>query len=71
MENYCICQSLAKQILGSRLSSCTSVDWRSFCSEVTDYWIENQSAISGPGIIVEIDEIFIIRRNYERGRVLA
>ena len=58
-------------IKGLHLSSRTLVDWCSFCSEVTDHWIENQGAIGGPGIIVEIDETLIARRKYERGRVLA
>ena len=40
-----------------QISRPTSVDWRSFCSEVTDYWFEEQcTTIGGPGIEVEIDE---------------
>lgn len=53
------------------ISSRTSVDWRSFCSEVTDFWFRNQDSIGGPGIVVEIDETLIVRRKYERGRVLS
>ena len=56
---------------GLGLSTRTSVDWRSFCSEVTDHWLENQEPIGGPGITVEIDETLIARRKYERGRVLS
>jgi len=50
------------------LSSATSVDWRSFCCEVTDYWFANQEAIGGVGIEVEIDETLISRRKYGRGQ---
>lgn len=52
------------------LSIClkTSIDWRSFCSEVCEYWFENQYAIGGPGVVVEIDETFLVRRKYNRGR---
>lgn len=53
------------------ITSHTSVDWRSFCSEVTDFWFTNQKCIGGPGIVVEIDETLIVRRKYERGRVLS
>ena len=49
----------------------TSVDWRSFCSEVTVNWLKNQEPIGGPGIIVEIDETFFVKRKYERGRQLS
>ena len=52
------------------ISSKTSVDWRSFCSKVTDSWFSNQKAIGGVGVEVEIDETLIVRRKYERGRVL-
>jgi len=51
------------------LSSATSVDWRSFCCEVTDYWFANQEAIGGVGIEVEIDETLISRRKYGRGQM--
>ena len=51
------------------LSSATSVDWRSFCCEVTDYWFANQEAIGGVGVEVEIDETLISRRKYGRGRM--
>ena len=49
----------------------TSVDWRSFCSEVTEDWLSNQDSIGGDGIVVEIDETLIAKRQYERGRVLS
>ena len=49
------------------LRSATSVDWRSFCCEVTDYWFANQEAIGGVGIEVELHEILKSRRKYGRG----
>ena len=52
------------------ISSRTSVDWRSFCSEVTQYWFDNQQSIGGEGVEVEIDETLITHRKYERGRTL-
>ena len=58
-------------ITGLQISSRTSVDWRSFCSEVTDFWFTEQESIGGPGVVVEIDETLIVRRKYERGRVLS
>lgn len=33
----------------------TCVDWRSFCSEVTQYWFKNQKLIGGEGVTVEIE----------------
>ena len=49
----------------------TSVDWRSFCSEVTDKWFSEQEAIGGEGVEVEIDETLISKRKYQRGRILG
>ncbi|RUS71462.1 hypothetical protein EGW08_020777 [Elysia chlorotica] len=51
------------------LSKHTVVDWRSFCSEVTDEWYRQQAPIGGPGVVVEIDETLITRRKYNRGRL--
>ena len=48
----------------------TSIDWRSFCAEVAQYWQKNLKPIGGEGIFVEIDETLIARRKYERGRIL-
>ena len=48
----------------------TSVDWRSFCSEVVEFWFKNQDPIGGPGQVVEVDETLIARRKYNRGRVV-
>ncbi|GFR61314.1 hypothetical protein ElyMa_003553900 [Elysia marginata] len=52
------------------LSPNTVCDWRSFCSEVTEQWFSNQDPIRGVGVEVEVDETLIVRRKYERGRVL-
>ncbi|XP_027218228.1 uncharacterized protein [Penaeus vannamei] len=49
----------------------TSVDWRSFCSEVTEQWLDNQEPIGGPGIVVEVDETLFGKRKYEIGRLLS
>ena len=46
------------------ISSRTSVDWRSFCSEVTDAWFQNQDSIGGEGVEVEIGETLIVRRKF-------
>lgn len=53
-----------------KISSRTAVDWNSFCCEVTLQWFQNQEAIGGKDVEVEIDETAIARRKYERGRVL-
>uniref|UniRef100_A0A0L8H084 ISXO2-like transposase domain-containing protein n=1 Tax=Octopus bimaculoides TaxID=37653 RepID=A0A0L8H084_OCTBM len=53
------------------LGSATSVDWRSFCSEVTEKWFQSQEPISGESIEVEIDESLIVRRKYRKGRILS
>ena len=53
------------------LSDTTIVDFRSFCSEVTDFWLDyNLEPIGGPGIVVELDETVCVKRKYNRGRVL-
>ena len=48
----------------------SSIDWRSFCSEVCQYWFQNQEQIGGEGVEVEIDETQFVRRKYERGRAV-
>jgi len=53
------------------MSKTSSVDWRSFCSEVTENWLQNQNSIGGAGVIVEIDETLLVRRKYNRGRQLS
>lgn len=46
------------------LSTSTSVDWRSFCCEVTDAWFQNQDPIGGAGVDVEIDVTLIAPSRY-------
>ena len=45
----------------------SSIDWRSFCSEVCLAWFKNQKPIRGEEIGVEIDDTLKKRRIYERG----
>lgn len=52
------------------ISRMASVDWRSFCSEVTEHWFNNQNQIGGENLSVEIDETLISRRKYNRGRLV-
>lgn len=61
-DHYCVIKEL-------EISSKKSVDWRSFCSEVTEFWFDNQEAIGGENIEIEIDEPLLIHRKYNRGRV--
>ena len=53
-----------------KIGTHTAVDWNSFCCEVTLKWFENQTAIGGQDIEVEIDETAIVKRRYNRGRCL-
>jgi IS1 family transposase len=50
----------------------TTVDWSRFCRELCVYHYESSDAkIGGPGTIVEIDETLIVKRKYDRGRMLT
>ncbi|CAL4120768.1 unnamed protein product, partial [Meganyctiphanes norvegica] len=40
----------------------SSVAWRSSCSEVTQFWFNNQKPIGGENIVVEIDEILVAKK---------
>lgn len=60
-------QTVIENLVISRRSS---VDWRSFCSEVTVNWFDNQSPIGGIDVSVEIDETLITKRKYNRGRLV-
>lgn len=61
----------ADVIRNTGISSETCVNWRSFCSEVCEAWLQHQDPIGGPGIKVEIDETLITRRKANVGRVLT
>ncbi|XP_071652542.1 uncharacterized protein [Temnothorax longispinosus] len=53
------------------VSSATIVDWFNFCREVCVFWAEKHSEkLGGPGCIVEIDEVKIGKRKYNRGRLV-
>ena len=49
----------------------TSVNWHSFCLEVTLDWLQKQEPIGGDGVAVEIDETFFVERKYECGSVVC
>jgi hypothetical protein len=53
------------------LSLRSSIDWRSFCSEVAIFDLGQQGQIGGPGVVVEIDETCVARCKYNRGRPLS
>lgn len=47
----------------------TSVNWRSFCSKVCQFWLENgQEKLGGPGVEVDLDETILNKHNkYNQG----
>ena len=50
----------------------TVVEWFKFCREIcVNHFDDNQNLIGGPGSVVEIDETLIVKRKYNRGRMLA
>lgn len=49
----------------------TTVDWRSFCSEVMMAWLNKEQPIGGEGIVVQIDETFFVKKKYEQDRQLS
>ncbi|KAH7671583.1 hypothetical protein AAVH_42617 [Aphelenchoides avenae] len=52
------------------LAEHTWVDWKQFFRDVcAEFFTENPIQIGGPGVFVEIDETFLARRKYQRGRV--
>jgi transposase-like protein len=55
-------------------SHVTIGDWSRFCRDICLWHIEtdlDNSVIGGPGRVVEIDESLIVRRKYNRGRMLT
>lgn len=56
---------------GSTVSSKTITDWGNFFRDLcTEYFIKNPVQIGGENKIVEIDETVLVRRKYNRGRVV-
>ena len=53
-----------------KISKKTSIDWRSFCSEVTVHVMDTQEPIGGPNCKIEIDESLISKRKYNKGRMV-
>lgn len=52
-------------------SNNTVVDWSRFCRELcVTYFESTERIIGGRGAIVEIDETLIVKRKYNRGRIL-
>ena len=54
-----------------QINKSTSVDWRSFCSEVCENWLHHQEPIGGENVVVEIDETLMVKRKYNCGRELS
>lgn len=53
-------------------SNKTVVDWARFCRDLCVYYFESDDTIiGGPGRIVEIDETLVVKRKYNRGRMLS
>ena len=49
----------------------TVVDWFRFCRDLCVLSFENDdNIIGGPDIVVEIDETLVVKRKYNRGRIL-
>ncbi|CAL4120772.1 unnamed protein product [Meganyctiphanes norvegica] len=59
--------SQASTIDNLDINSATSVAWGSSCSEITQFWFNNQKPIGGENIVVEIDEILVVEK-MERGK---
>lgn len=54
------------------ISSSTAVDWASFCRELCTLWVEQHSVqVGGEGTVVEIDEVKIGKRKYNKGRLVT
>ena len=49
----------------------TVVDWKSFARDVAaNYYMNHSQKIGGEGVEVEIDECLLVRRKYNRGRLV-
>jgi len=54
------------------VTQATAVDWYSFCREVCAVIMHNENyAVGGVGLHVEVDETHLFRRRYNVGRILA
>ena len=62
--------SLVRAARHLEISIRTAVDFNVFCCEVTLKYLENQEAIGGQDIEVEIDETVVARRKFEKGRIV-
>ena len=62
--------SLVRAARHLEISTRTAVDFNVFCCEVTLKYFENQEAIGGQDIEVEIDETVVARRKFEKGRIV-
>ena len=66
MSNKAICKQLR---IGSEH---TVVDWMQYIREIYSEYLDNhREKIGSPGLVVQIDESFICRRKYHRGRILV
>ncbi|XP_042230522.1 uncharacterized protein LOC121871967 [Homarus americanus] len=64
LEQY-FSQEICENELG--LSAKSVVQWKTFCSEVCMYWMENQEPIGGPNTVVEIDKTTFGKRKVYHG----
>jgi hypothetical protein len=55
---------------GSTIGKQTLVDWSQFFRDICCEWfIQNPQMIGGPNVVVEIDETYVYKRKYNRGRL--
>ncbi|XP_068210958.1 uncharacterized protein [Palaemon carinicauda] len=68
LVNYWLYKHCDTQFLMENLglSPNTIIEYKSLCSEVTEYVMDNQEPIGGPGITVEIDESLLWQPKYSR-----
>lgn len=59
--------TLSSSLYNFQISTKSSIDWKSMCSEVTQFWFNNQQPIGGENIVVEIDEILFLKSNKKLG----